>query len=131
MSQQRRKAVFGFAIFTTVLIAIAVTPFMSRAEELETEAVLPTTTVTIVNNTSTEIRHVYLSATTDNNWGPDQLNSASIAIGGSSTLNVACGSSEIKVIAEDEDGCFYYEVVSCSEDSTWTINNNSARDCGN
>jgi hypothetical protein len=108
-----------------------VTPLMSRAAKPEAAGVSPTTTVTIVNNTSTEIRHVYLSATTDNNWGPDQLNSASIAIGGSHALSVTCGASEIKVIAEDEDGCFYYEVVSCSEDSTWTINNNSARDCGN
>lgn len=129
MSQQRRTAVFGFAVFTAVLIAIAVTPLMSRAARPET-AVSPTTTVTIVNNSSKEIRHVYLSATTDNNWGSDQLNSSAIAIGGSHALSLSCGGN-IKVIAEDEDGCFYYEVVSCSEDSTWTINSNSARDCGN
>lgn len=131
MSQQRRKAVFSFAIFTAVLIAIAVTPLMSRAAKPETAAVSATTTVTIVNNSSREIRHVYLSATTDNNWGPDQLNNSVIAIGGSHALGLSCGGADIKVIAEDEDGCFYYEVVSCSENSTWTINDNSARDCGN
>lgn len=126
MSQQRRKAVFGFAVFAAVLMAIAVTPLMSRAAK--PEAVSPTTTVTIVNNSSKEIRHVYLSATTDNNWGPDQLSTA-IAIGGSHAVSLSCG-SDIKVIAEDQEGCFYYEVVSCSENSTWTINSNSARDCG-
>lgn len=132
MSQQRRKAVFGIAIFTTVLIAIAVTPLMSRAAKPEAAGVSPTTTVTIVNNTSTEIRHVYLSATTDNNWGPDQLNSTVIAIGGSHTLNLSCGgAADIKVVAEDEDGCFYYQVVSCSDNSSWTIDSNSVRDCGN
>jgi hypothetical protein len=129
MSQQRRKAVFGFAIFTAVLIAIAVTPFMSRAAKPETTAVSATTTVTIVNNSSREIRHVYLSATTDNNWGSDQLNSTAIAIGGSQEVSLSCGDN-IKVIAEDQDGCFYYQVVSCSENSTWTINSNSERDCG-
>jgi len=129
MSQQRRKAVFGIAIFAAVLIAIAVTPLMSRAAKPDTAAVSPTTTVTIVNNSSREIRHVYLSATTDNNWGADQLTTG-IAIGGSQAVSLSCG-GDIKVIAEDEDGCFYYEVVSCSENSTWTINNNSARDCGN
>jgi hypothetical protein len=131
MSQQRRKAVFGFAIFTAVLIAIAVAPMMSRAAEPETAALSPTTAVTIVNNTSGEIRHVYFSATNDNNWGADQLNNSVIAVGGSQALNLSCSGASIKVIAEDEDGCFYYEVVSCSENSTWTINNNSARDCGN
>jgi len=90
----------------------------------------PSTAVTIVNNTSIEIRHVYLSATTDNNWGSDQLTTA-IAVGGSQAVNLSCSGSEIKVIAEDEDGCFYYEVASCSENSTWTISNSSARDCGN
>lgn len=131
MSQQRRTAVFGFAIFTAVLIAIAAMPLMSRAAKPEMAAVSPTTTVTIVNNTSTEIRHVYLSATTDNNWGPDQLDTA-IATGGSQTLNLSCGgAADIKVIAEDEGGCFYYQVASCSENSTWTLNSNSARDCGN
>lgn len=131
MSQQRRKAVFGFAIFTALLIAITVTPLMSSAAKPETEAVSPTTTLTIVNNTSAEIRHVYLSATTDNNWGSDLLNTA-IATGGSQTVNLSCGSAaDIKVIAEDDGGCFYYQVVSCSENSTWTINSNSTRDCGN
>ena len=130
MGQQRRKAVFGFAIFTAVLIALAVTPLMSRAARPETAAVSATTAVTIVNNSSREIRHVYLSATTDNNWGADQLNNTVIAIGGSHAVSLSCG-SDIKVIAEDQDGCFYYEVVSCSENSTWTINSNSERDCGN
>ena len=129
MSQHRRKAVFGFAVFAAVLMAIAVTPLMSSAAKPETETVSPTTTVTIVNNSSKEIRHVYLSATTDNNWGPDQL-STSIAIGGSHAVSLSCG-GDIKVISEDQEGCFYYEVVSCSENSTWAINSNSARDCGN
>ena len=129
MSQQRRKAVFGFAVFAAVLMAIAVTPLMSRAARPETETVSPAATVTIVNNSSKEIRHVYLSATTDNNWGPDQLSTA-IAIGGSQAVSLSCG-GDIKVVAEDQEGCFYYEVVSCSESSTWTINSNSARDCGN
>lgn len=120
----KSRRIKQFALFALVIGVVGGLPMLSAAHA-------PSTTVTIVNNTSTEIRHVYLSATTDNNWGPDQLNSSVIAIGGSHALNLSCGSADIKVIAEDEDGCFYYEVVSCSENSTWTINNNSARDCGN
>lgn len=120
----KSRRIKQLALFALVIGVVGGLPLLSAAHA-------PSTSVTIVNNTSREIRHVYLSATTDNNWGPDQLNSTVIASGGSHALSLSCGGSDIKVIAEDEDGCFYYEVVSCSENSTWTINNNSARDCGN
>ena len=101
-------------------------PFQSRAYA-------PTTAITITNNSNREIRHVFLSAPDQNNWGPDQLgNSVIAANGGSVTLsNVSCAGSSIKVIAEDSEGCFTYQVVTCSENASWTITNESARDCGN
>ena len=101
-------------------------PFLSRAHA-------PSTAITIVNNSSREIRHVYLSAPDSNNWGSDQLvNSVISPNGGSVTLsNVSCSGSSVKVIAEDQDGCFIYQVVSCSENVTWTIASNATRDCGN
>ena len=102
------------------------TPSLSRAYA-------PTTAITIVNNSGREIRHLYLSPPDQNNWGSDQLGSSVIAAnGGSFTINnVSCGGSSIKVIAEDQEGCFSYQVVSCSENSSWTITNTTARDCGN
>jgi hypothetical protein len=92
-----------------------------------------TTAITIVNNSSREIRHVYLSAPDQNNWGSDQLvNSVIAPNGGSFTISdTSCGGASIKVIAEDQEGCFSYQVVSCSETSSWTITNDTARDCGN
>ena len=92
-----------------------------------------TTAITIVNNSSREIRHVYLSAPDQNNWGSDQLvNSVIAPNGGSFTISDAsCGGASVKVIAEDQEGCFSYQVVSCSENSSWTITNSTARDCGN
>ena len=91
------------------------------------------TAITIVNNSSREIRHVYLSAPDQNNWGSDQLvNSAIAPNGGSFTISDAsCGGTGIKVIAEDQDGCFIYKVVACSASVTWTITNDDSRDCGN
>ena len=93
----------------------------------------PASAITIVNNSSREIRHVYLSAPDQNNWGSDQLvNSVIAPNGGSFTIsNVSCGGASIKVIAEDQDGCFSYQVVSCSENATWTITSGTTRDCGN
>ena len=92
-----------------------------------------TAAITIVNNSSREIRHVYLSAPDQNNWGSDQLgNSVIAANGGSFTVgNVSCSGPSIKVIAEDHDGCFFYQVVSCSENATWTISASDSPDCGN
>ena len=101
-------------------------PLLSKAHA-------PSMAITIVNNSSREIRHVYLSPPDSNNWSSDQLmNSVISANGGSVTLsNVSCGGSSVKVIAEDQDGCFIYQVVSCSENATWTIASNATRDCGN
>ncbi|MFZ0063083.1 MAG: hypothetical protein WAL47_13715 [Pyrinomonadaceae bacterium] len=90
----------------------------------------PSTAITIVNNSSREIRAVYLSPD-QNNWGPDQLGSSVIAAGGGSvTIHADCGGSSVKVIAEDHEGCFFYTVASCTSNSTWTISNASAPDCG-
>ena len=91
-----------------------------------------TTSITIVNNSGREIRHVYLSAPDQNNWGSDQLVGSVISPnGGSFTISdVSCGGASIKVIAADHDGCFSYQVVSCSEGASWTITNDTARDCG-
>jgi hypothetical protein len=91
------------------------------------------TNVTIVNgSTSMEIHHVYLSPVDNNNWSGDQLDGRVITNGSSFTLNnVSCDSGSVKVIAEDKNGCFLYQTVTCGENSTWTITNSSTPDCGN
>ena len=90
------------------------------------------TSVNIVNNSNREIRNVYLSHVNVDDWGNNQLpEGASIAPGQSYSLsNVACDQSQVKVIAEDQDGCFSSTVVNCGDSATWTITNSTARDCG-
>jgi len=87
--------------------------------------------ITVVNNSGLEVRHLYLSAVDQDNWGDDQLNNSSIASGASFTLSGVCSEGSIKVIAEDQNGCFFYKTVSCSADSTWTIASDATPDCGN
>ena len=90
------------------------------------------TTITIANNSSREMRHVYLSAANGDNWGADQLNGSIPSGGGSFTLNnVSCDGSGVKVIVEDQNGCFLYQVVACNQNATWTITNDAVPDCGN
>ena len=124
---QKSSTLFTSLVALAICVGIMVcAPLLSNAH------VSATTSITIVNNSGREIRHVYLSAPDQNNWGSDQLvNSVISPNGGSFTIgNVSCSGS-IKVIAEDQEGCFSYQVVSCSEGATWTITNDTARDCGN
>jgi len=91
-----------------------------------------TTAVTIVNDSSREIRNVYLSHVNADDWSGNQLaNGATIAPGQSVSLsNVTCDQQQVKVIGEDQEGCFLSTVVACDGNNTWTITNSTAADCG-
>lgn len=124
---RKSRPVFTSLVLLGVFVGVMVcSPLLSRAY-------VPATAITIVNNSNREIRHVFLSAPDQNNWGPDQLvNSVIPANGGSFTVsNVSCNGPSIKVIAEDHEGCFFYQVVTCSENATWTITTSATPDCGN
>jgi len=124
----RRSNPLATAFVVSISIAMMVcAPLLSKAH-----APLASTSITIVNNSNREIRHVYLSPPNQNNWGDDQLGGSVIAAGGGSVTlsDVACNASSIKVIAEDNEGCFLYNTVACSQAATWTITNDAARDCG-
>jgi hypothetical protein len=90
-----------------------------------------TLTITVNNNSSREIRHFYLSPADNDSWGPDQLNNSTIGSGSSRQLNVSWEQSTVKLIAEDQDGCFLQTTVEASGNPVWTIDNNTSRNCGN
>jgi len=120
---KRRVFRTGIAIFSLIAVAgIVGTSLAARSA--------PTINVTINNNSQKDIRHVYLAAGDPNNWSADQLNGSSISAGSSYTLSVSCDGANIRVIAEDQDGCFFYRTVSCGENATWTITSDAPRDCG-
>jgi hypothetical protein len=114
----------GLIIICVALFTFAAVPLLSSARSASTA-------VTIVNNSAGEIRNVYLSHVGSDDWGGNQLTNGAIAAGQSYTLNsVACDGQQIKVIAEDQEGCFLSTVAACEQSSTWTINNDTPRDCG-
>ncbi len=114
----------GLIIICVALLTLTALPLVSRAQ--------PSTSVNIVNNSSRVIRNVYLSHVDVDDWSGDQLsNNATIGPGQSFTLsNVACDQQQVKVIGEDQDGCFLTTVVDCGSNATWTITNDTAADCG-
>jgi hypothetical protein len=89
------------------------------------------TSVSIVNNSARTIRNLYLSHVDSDDWSGNQLGNNVIAAGQSFNLTgVTCDQQQVKVIGEDQDGCFLSTVVTCGINSTWTITNDTAADCG-
>ena len=120
----RNRNLYRLAILSLSLFALAALAVLSSARTT-------TTSVSIVNDSSKEIRNVYLSHVNADDWGDNQLSNGSIAPGQSYNLsNIACDQQQVKVIGEDQDGCFASTVVTCGEAATWTITNSTARDCG-
>ena len=117
------------ATYVLALVALSVTLLVSITGL--SRARTTTINLTVVNNTSGEIRHLFLSPPDSNNWSSDQLNDSAIAPSQSATVTVSCDQANTRLIAEDHDGCFIYQVVSCSSDISWTITNDTVRDCGN
>jgi hypothetical protein len=116
---------------TRVLIIICVAVFAFASLPLLSSARSQTTSIIIVNASNWEIRHVYLSPTDHDDWGPNQLGESVIPPTGTFTLSdVACNQSDIKVITEDQNGCFLYQVVSCGGNAVRTITNTETPDCG-
>ena|SRR6267378_1141607 len=114
---------YRLIIFCGIFSALVVLPLLSSAQ--------PATSINIVNNSSRVIRNIYLSHVGLDDWGAEQLGGATIAPGQSFTVsNFACDSQQIKVIGEDQDGCFLSAVVACGGSATWTITNDTAADCG-
>lgn len=113
-----------FALLAAILCAAAAVSFSSVPA--------PTASIIVTNNSHRDIIHIYLSPPNTDDWGPNQIGDSAVRPGGSATLdNVSCANGGVKVIGEDGDGCFVSTVVTCADNVTWTITDDTARDCGN
>ena len=98
---------------------------------LLTSARIRTNSINVVNSSNRSIIHIYLAPPGTDNWGAEQLGTSPLTPGQSFILaDVACNQSQIKVIAEDADGCFLTTEVGCGGAATWTITNDTTADCG-
>jgi hypothetical protein len=88
-------------------------------------------TLTVVNNSTREIRYLYLSPADNDNWGADQLNESAISPGATRSLNITWDQSAVKLVGEDQDGCFLSTTLSVSSNIQWTITNDAPLNCGN
>jgi len=122
VSQKSRRLIIIFV----GLFVMASLPLLSSARSTPTS-----TSVNIVNSSSREIRNVYVSHVDTDDWSGNQLGNATIPAWQSFNLSVSpCDGQQMKVIGEDQDGCFVSVAVNCGDSSTWTVTNDTARDCG-
>src|SRR5262245_29594172 len=122
MKRLSRNMISVFAT-VVVLLAVCTVTILSRARTQ--------TSLTVTNSSHREIRHLYFSPPDSDNWSSDQLHDSAIANGQSVTLSdVPCNQASLKVIAEDQSGCFLYQMISCGNSVTWTITDDAPADCG-
>jgi hypothetical protein len=123
-NSHRKHSLYRLAILSLSLFALAV---------LSSARTPTTTSVNIVNNSNREVRNIYLSHVNADDWSGNQLSNGQVIAAGQSynLSNVACDQQQVKVIAEDQDGCFISMVSNCGDSATWTITNDAVRDCGN
>ena len=87
-------------------------------------------TVKIINQSSWEIHHVFLSASDEQSWGEDQLEDEILAKGESLTLTgIACDLYDVKIVDEDGDECIVEEVDLCGGKSYWKVTDKDLQDC--
>jgi hypothetical protein len=112
-----------FMVLVTGLGLVAIlTPISSRTA--------PALSLTLVNNSSQGIQHLYLAPAGTDNWGDDQL-STPINPGATRSLNLSWNEATVKLVAEDQDGCFMTTTVEAGSSAEWTITGDTARNCGN
>ena len=90
-----------------------------------------TITLTVVNNSTREIRYLYLSPADNDNWGADQLNDSAISPGATRTINITWEQAAVKLVGEDQDGCFLSTTKSVTSNIEWAIASDAPRHCGN
>ena len=87
-------------------------------------------TVKIINQSKWEIHHIYLSSSSDDEWGPDQLEDEVLVKGESLTLSgIPCDDYDIKVVDEDGDECVIEAVELCNDQSYWKITDKDLLEC--
>jgi len=133
-SIEKQDGNFGgrLPMLVALVCALVGIPALSSAAIPAGSSTQPIMALAVANNSSREIYHLYLSPADRNEWGPDQMDGSVLKTGQTFTItDVSCSGNEIKVIAEDKDGCFLYGIVGCAQASAgWTITNETPADCG-
>ena len=86
--------------------------------------------VVVSNQSSFDIHNLYMSSSSDPEWGPDQLGELILGTGTTFTLtDIECDTYDIKIVDEDGDSCVIKAVPMCEDTSVWSIDDASLIGC--
>jgi hypothetical protein len=112
------KKLTKLALASLLLCSVSVPAFAKNA------------TVKVINQSKWEIHHLFLSSSTEEEWGPDQLGEDVLAKGDSFTItDIPCDEYDIKVVDEDGDECVIEAVDLCRDQSYWKITDKDLLEC--
>ena len=131
MNRQHRSGTQRHRLLTTLMLSLMAVPVLTGLASPAGGTAAPVLDISVTNNSSREISHLYISPADRNDWGPDLLDNQTIKPGESAAVHTVCPSNDIKLIAEDKTGCFMYQPAECTQSSAeWTITNQTPVDCG-
>lgn len=88
-------------------------------------------TVVVLNQSSFTIHSLYISPTSSDEWGPDQLGEDIIPPGGTMTFTgIACGSYDVRLTEPSGGTCDVPAVTICSGAEPWILNDADLIACG-
>jgi hypothetical protein len=128
MKMKNLHSLFSQKRIYRLLIIVAAASLVCVLTPLSS-ATAPDVTISVVNNSQKEIRHLFLASAGTDNWGDDQISEA-ITAGTSRNINASWNESTVKLVAEDEDGCFLTTTLDAAGTPSWTITSSTARNCG-
>ena len=120
-------AILNTKILAGLMTLVAVSCVVSAATAMS--AGPAPLTIRVVNNSAFSIQQLYLAPANSDDWGADQLGGVAISPGVTRTLNVSWDQASIKLVGEDQEGCFTTTTVSASSEMEWIISGDS-RNCG-
>jgi hypothetical protein len=111
-----------------LLIFVAIGSLLGVLTPLSS-ASAPALSLSVANNSQKEIRHLFLASAGTDNWG-DDLISEPITAGTSRSINASWNEATVKIVVEDEDGCFLNTTLDAAGTPNWTITSSTPRNCG-
>jgi hypothetical protein len=86
--------------------------------------------VRVVNESSNTIMYLYISPTSEREWGQDRLGSSTIASGASFTVpNLPCGNYDIRVVDQQQTNCEMRNTRLCGDNASIRITDEQMRNC--
>ncbi|MEJ7597958.1 MAG: hypothetical protein WKG01_08635 [Kofleriaceae bacterium] len=85
----------------------------------------PDATLTVVNQSDYTIAELYLTASFESGWGPNQLGGDVLLPDEEITLGADCDFYDAMLVDEDDVECEIYDLDLCLNDAEWIIRNNT------